>query len=101
LVRKSKAVIKDFTSLTRIPDHAQKEDVTDRRRDIPAAEPVVRARSSAKPRHEVRSPVIVLCPMPVDLRASSSALKKRLKSSGESLSPCFIPLSRNIGADLP
>ena len=68
---------------------------------MPLDDPVTRTRSSANPLDDDRSPWIVLYPTPVFLRARSSALNTKLNSSGDSLSPCLVPLVSVTVADLP
>ena len=57
-------------------------------------------RSTAKPRLEVRRPMTVQKPIPDRRKPIGSALKTRLKSRADRMSPCLVPLVRNTGDDL-
>jgi hypothetical protein len=91
----------DFDSFTFIPDHSQKRETTCISFCIPAAVLVETAISSANPLLFGLSPNTVLTPTPDWRRPIRSALKTRLKSSGDRMSPCFVPRSIYTGADLP
>ena len=79
---KSYAVMTDLVSFTRMPVHVQNLATTSSSFCIPAGVAVLRVRSSAKPRPEVRRPLTVLKPTPDWRKPIRRALNTRLKSTG-------------------